>query len=98
MVEITAWLSGITALANMVKAWMDTRKAGIELKQARQKVEQPKRRRKQARVVNKLVIDPIVFEALVGDINAAIQRFSSVFNNPLSTPAEVDREEEIGRG
>jgi hypothetical protein len=98
--EILAWIGGITALANMVKAWMDARKAGLDLTQAKQKVQEQakpaakKTRPKKAQAAVNLVIQPTLLEELVRDINSAAERFSSVFNDPRYTPADIDREQE----
>ena len=101
--EPLAWITGITSLANMIKAWHEAKTAGLNHAQTKFKVESAKDNGMfvvdPATAVSSrsMRIAPAILEALVRDIQNAEQRFAGVFGNPIYTPAQIDQEEDIAR-
>ena len=98
-----SWILGITALANMVKAWQDARRSGCELEKAREQASDVSKEgdytvgAAEQKVAADLVIDEGLLTALVEDINTAGDRFRNCINDKRYTPAQIDQEEETAR-
>lgn len=102
--EITALVGSITALANMVKAWQETRKARIELNKAtRQDIVDAANdgefsiSKAELESVQQLVISKTLLDSLVIDIQKAEDRFAKAISDVTYTPAMIDQEEQIAR-
>ena len=103
MIDITPWIGSVTALAGMSKAWLEVRKAGVELTKAREIVVKRVTTEASAasRTVDSSTPQPVVvvigaqlLESLVSDVRAAAERFAKAINDPRYTPADLDREQE----
>jgi hypothetical protein len=103
----STWISAVTALGGLVKAWIDARKSGIDLEKAKVAIaERSQQSESLAPKISKgakpaagssLVIDQELLGQLIVDINACKKRFAAAFNDPRYTPADIDREEERAR-
>lgn len=100
------WISGITALASMVKAWSEARKAGLDLEAARERVRSIRGKGLQgsyelgtseSNLAKRLIIKESLLKTLVKDIEGAGQRFEKSINDPRYTPADIDREHKVAR-
>lgn len=100
---VLTWITGITAVANMVKAWHDSRRSGVELEIARKQVTDASEEgdyivgEAEQKVAADLVIDEGLLVAFVEDIQAAGDRFRNCINDKRYTPAQIDQEAETAR-
>ena len=102
--DVLTWINGITAFANLLKAWLDARKSGLDLHKAREAATKASAEnvefsvgRTEKELASQLVIDETLLAAYEKDIRQAQDRFIRVINNPRSTPAQLDQEKEIAR-
>jgi hypothetical protein len=97
--DVATWIGSVTALSEMIKVWLETKKTSIELDKARLEiakiVEAPKENNSDQNLIT--IIDPELLSELIRDIQAAMDRFAKSFNDPRYTPADIDREEERAR-
>jgi hypothetical protein len=102
--DIATLVGSVTALANMVKAWQEVRKARVELTKAQREdiVEAAEDgeftiTKAELESVQQLVISKPLLDALVEDIKRAEARFAKAMLDVTYTPAMLDQEEQIAR-
>ena len=98
--DAVAWISSVTSFAALAKAWLEARKAGLELAEARAKANEAGNRAPEVTSdldVSNLVISQDLLDAYAQDIRSAESRFSAAINDPRYTPAQLSQEEEIAR-
>lgn len=102
--DILSWIQSVTALANMLKAWLEARKAGLDLTKARASATQAATQGVEFTVgptekqfALDLIIDPTLLAAYEKDIRQAQDRFVGAINDLRYTPAQLDQEQEIAR-
>ena len=101
--DVLAWIGGVTSLANMIKAWLEARKAGLDVDEARARVVDAVNAGEyevggtEEELASGLVIDESLLEAFIEDIGKAQERFSAAINDIRYTPAQLDQEQERAR-
>ena len=102
MDDPTSWLALIYALGGLAKAWLEVRKAGLGLREARERAnaaavsttdtiadEEIKK------FANKTIIPEAILAALQEDIGKAVQRFSAAIKDVGNTLPQIDEEQKI---
>jgi hypothetical protein len=96
--DAVTWITLVTQLAGMSKAWLEARKAGLEFDAAKKKVRsaRTKPRRKisasESDFAEGLVIRKSTLKVLIKDIEQAERRYEACFDDPRYTPADIDSE------
>ena len=98
--DITTWITTVTAVANMLKAWMDARKSGLDFDQAKSKALSAQTAgdfSDDSPDLGQMTISDSLLEAYIEDISNAEKRMVASINDPRFTPAEKEKEETVAQ-
>ena len=99
-VDPIIWITGVTALANMVSAVADALRSNVELDSVRQAANDSLKKGRfsigesDIKSMEEMVISEELLQAFIEDIENAQRRFTKAINDPRYSPAEIDREEQ----